>query len=267
MLKTSGIIKLTLRENLRGQLLWTSAIVGVILLTISALMSGIALTREFRVIDVFSYFAADQLLTVVALLSGSSVCSIDFSARGLGELFIPSGTPRSSIYLARLSAHATVLLALSIAFFCMKAFLLPLFAEFPKETDLNIQLTMFLFSWFKSLTVLAIAGFLGSLVRPLFSILGTFTLFSFGHLTAAFDSLLNTSQALNSSGEMSQTSKALYLVLKIWNPNLLIVNSSKGEWLQPSGAEITLGLSWALSFIFLSFALTSLGVRKIDLRS
>ena len=48
MLKTTGIIKLTLRENLRGQLLWTSAISGCILLVLMAVLSGVALSHDHR---------------------------------------------------------------------------------------------------------------------------------------------------------------------------------------------------------------------------
>ena len=69
MLRVSGVFKITLRENLRGQLLWTSGISGFVLLLLMSTLSGSALTHESRIIDVFSYFISDQLLLLVGIFS------------------------------------------------------------------------------------------------------------------------------------------------------------------------------------------------------
>jgi hypothetical protein len=266
MLKTSGIIKLTLRENLRGQILWTSGLAGIVLLILTAALSGIALTHENRVIDVFGYFAADQLLLLIAIYSGASICQTDFSSRGLAELYIPAGLPRHILYFARLMAFATVLAALATAFFALKTLVLPHLAESPKGIDYSIQFTMMIYSWLKSLAALCLAGFLGCLVRPLFAVLGTLTLFSFGHLTSSFDSLLSAASAVRSAEALSESGRTFYFVFKIWNPNLLVVESLKGEWIQPTWIQFLQGLSWSASCICIFSALAIVRLQKIDLR-
>lgn len=266
MLKTSGILRLTLRENLRGQLLWSSAISGSVLLILLTTLSGVALSHESRVIDVFSYFAADQLLLFVSVLSGSSICATDFSSRGLAELYIPAGTPRQNLYLTRLFAYSVVTLTLAMTLYGIKILLLPRLAESPRSINYEVQFTMLFFSWLKSLTALAISGFFGCLVRPIYSVLATITLFSFGHLTASFDSLLNSSSTLNSEQHVSQTSAFLYYIFKIWNPNLLVVDSAKGAWIQPSFEAFQQGITWALGFIFIATALAFVRISRIDVR-
>ena len=266
MLKTTGIIKLTLRENLRGQLLWTSAISGCILLVLMAVLSGVALSHEARVIDVVSYFAADQLLLFVALLSGSSICSNDFSSRGIAELYIPAGASRQSVYLARMIAYAAVLLMLAIALFAIKIFALPGFSEISYGMNLQIQLLMLFYSWLKGISALAIAGLIGSLVRPLYAVLATVTLFSFGHLTSSLDSLVNSGVTLNPGVDVSQTNLFLLGLLKVWNPNLLVVESARGEWILPPTLQIIQAAAWALSCISISTGLACAKLNKIDLR-
>jgi hypothetical protein len=267
MLKTSGIIKLTLLENLRGQLLWASAIAGGLLLFLMATLSGITLSHEARVIDVFSYFAADQLLLFVAIISGSGICATDFSSRGVAELFIPAGVHRNSLYLARFFAFTCMLFTLAIPLFALKIFVLPRLADEMLIIQYKVQLTMFLFAWLKSVTALAISGLLGSLVRPLYAILASITLFSVGHLTSSFDSLLNSPQATLSVAETSKISAFFYSIMKIWNPNLLVVDSVKGEWVQPSFQNILSAILWSCSFILIPAGLTFLRLKRMDLRS
>jgi hypothetical protein len=267
MLKTTGIIKLTLLENLRGQLLWASAIAGGLILFLMATLSGITLSHESRVIDVFSYFAADQLLLFVAIISGSSICTNDFSSRGVAELFIPAGVQRNSLYLARIFAFTCMLFCLAIPLFALKIFVLPHLADQSAPTNHTVQFAMFLFSWLKSLAALAISGLLGSVVRPLYSILATITLFSVGHLTSSFDSLLSSPHTISAAAETSKTSAILYSVLKIWNPNLLVLESIRGEWILPSPKNFTAAILWAISFITIPIGLTFLKLKKMDLRS
>ncbi|MFZ9520256.1 MAG: hypothetical protein ACO3A4_07255 [Silvanigrellaceae bacterium] len=266
MLKTNGIIKLTLRENLRGQLLWTSSISGCVLLLLMALLSGVALSHEGRVIDVVSYFAADQLLLFVGLLSGSSICSNDFSSRGIAELYIPAGASRQSVYMARLLAYSVVLLVLAVALFSLKAFALPGISETSYATNLQIQSLMLLFAWLKSISALALAGLLGSLVRPLYAILATITLYSFGHLTSSLDSLVSSGISVSQNGDLNQTNSFLLTLLRIWNPNLLVIQSARGEWIIPSAIQFTQAILWAFSCILVALGLTFARLKKIDLR-
>ncbi|MEN9808495.1 MAG: hypothetical protein RLZZ488_62 [Pseudomonadota bacterium] len=266
MLKTSGIIRLTLRENLRGQLLWVSATAGSVLLILLSVLSGVALSHESRVIDVFSYFAADQLLLLLAVFSGSSICSTDFSSRGLAELYIPAGASRLSLYIARLFAYAVVLLALATVLFGLKIFILPRLSENQESVSFYIQFNMLFFAWLKSLTALSVAGFMGTLVRPIYSTIATITLFSFGHLTASFDTLMSAGTALNQDISAAHNGGILYWLLKIWNPNLLIVNSTRGEWIAPTPADTAQALSWALAFILIPIACAVIRLNRIDVR-
>lgn len=266
MLKTSGIIQLTLRENLRGQLLWISVTAGTVLLILLAILSGIALSHESRVIDVFSYFAADQLLLLIAVFSGSTICATDFTSRGLAELYIPAGASRHSLYIARLFAYAVVLLALAAALFALKIFILPRMSENPESVSLYIQFAMLFFAWLKSLTALSVAGFMGTLVRPIYAIIATITLFSFGHLTASFDTLMSAGAALNQDLPQTNNGGVLFWLLRFWNPNLLIVNSARGEWVPPTSADIAQALCWALAFILIPIAFAVMRLNRIDVR-
>ena len=60
MIKMRGLLTLTLKEHLRGQIVWVSGFVIVLLMLLVTLISGAALTHESRVLDVFSYFIFHQ---------------------------------------------------------------------------------------------------------------------------------------------------------------------------------------------------------------
>jgi len=266
MLQTSGIFKLTLRENLRGQVLWTSTLVGSVLLILTGVIGGIALSHENRVVDVFSYFISDQLLLLVGIFSGASLCSNDFSARGMAELYIPAGVSRHALFLARLNAYAFMLLLVSMALYCLKIFLLPQLADVPTALNLKIQCVMIIFSWLKSTTALAIAAFFGCLARPLFASLATLILFSMGHLTSTFDSLLTSAQLSRANDTLGLLYGPLYFALKIWNPSLLTVESLNGEWLIPAGQAILLAISWSAGFILCAVALALFRINSMNIR-
>lgn len=267
MLRVSGIFKITLRENLSGQLLWTSGISGFVLLLLMSTLSGSALTHESRIIDVFSYFISDQLLLLVGIFTGASLCSTDFCARGVSELYIPAGVSRHGLLLTRVVAYAIVLLFLAGVLYLFKHTVLPLLADNPQQPSVTTHLTMFLFSWLKGLTALSIATLLGSVARPLYAILGTLTLFSFGHLTSTFDSLLSSSNAQQAESQIGAVNAFFYSLLKVWNPNLLIVESVQGEWLVPTIESVAIGVLWAVGFIMASLGLTIARINRIDIRA
>jgi hypothetical protein len=267
MLRVSGVFKITLRENLRGQLLWTSGISGFVLLLLMSTLSGSALTHESRIIDVFSYFISDQLLLLVGIFSGASLCSTDFSARGVSELYIPAGVSRHGLLLTRFMAYAIVLLFLASVLYLFKHTVLPFLADNPQQPSIATHLTMFLFSWLKGLTALSIATLLGSVARPLYAILGTLTLFSFGHLTSTFDSLLSSSTLEQAESQIGTVNAFFYSLLKIWNPNLLVVESLQGQWLAPTIESVTVGVLWAVGFIMVSLGLAIVRVNRIDIRA
>jgi hypothetical protein len=267
MLKTTGIFKLTLRENLRGQILWSSAVAGLVLLLIMGILSGAAISHENRIIDVFSYFVSDVLLLMVALFSGAGICSSDFSARGVAELYIPSGISRTQLLLTRLAGHAIILFLLAIVLYVFKSAVIPFMTDSPKPPNLKIHFFMFIFSWLKAMAALSIAVLLGSLARPLYAILGTLTLFSFGHLTSTFDALLGSTTFDQSEAQISALNRILYGIFKVWNPNLLLVESIQGEWMMPSSNDVVSGVLWAAGFVTLGVGLTAWRINRMDIRA
>ncbi|MBM3381552.1 MAG: hypothetical protein FJY29_03830 [Betaproteobacteria bacterium] len=266
MLRVTGIIGITFKENFRGQILWTSAISGLVLLILVSILSGTALTHENRILDVFSYFATDLLLLLVAIFSGASICTTDFSARGIAELYVPAGVKRHSILFARVAAHATILFLLAACLYLFKTSVLPLLTDFPRPPDVRIHLVMFLFSFLKSCTALCIATFLGSLARPLYAVLGTLTLFSIGHLTSTLDSLLVSTTQEQAQQSLGLVSSLFYSTLKVWNPNLLLVESLRGEWLMPTSAGIGSAFLWATGFALGSLGLALGRISRLDIR-
>lgn len=265
MLKTLGIFKLTIRENLRGQILWSSAISGLVLILVMTFLSSAALSHESRIIDVFSYFVSDQMLLLVGIFSGAAICSTDFSARGVAELYIPAGVSRRRLLLTRALGHAINLLFLALALYAIKL-ILPYLGRHPALPVLKIQVIMFFFGFLKGVTALCIAMFIGSIARPLYSILGTLTLFSFGHLTSTFDSLMGSTNFSQSESQLGFFSSLIYNVFKIWNPNLLVLESARGSWLIPSFESIIISTLWAFGFILISIGFTLVRLNRTDIR-
>jgi hypothetical protein len=267
MLRVAGILGITFKENLRGQVLWTSAIAGLVLLMLVSILSGTALTHENRILNVFSYFIADLLLLFVAIFSGAVICSTDFSARGIAELYVPAGIKRHSILFARVLAHATILALLGVCLYLCKTALLPLLTDFPSPPLIRVHIVMFLFSFLKSCTALCMATLLGTLARPLYAVLGTLTLFSIGHLTSTLDSLLSSTSQEQAQGSIGLLNSVFYSVLKVWNPNLLVLESIKGEWLMPSMENIFAATLWAMGFCLGSLGLALLRINRLDIRA
>ena len=267
MIKMRGVLTLTLREHLRGQIVWVSCFVSALLLLIATLFSGTALTHESRVLDVFSYFISDQILLFLSIFAGAGICSQDFSSRGIAELLIPSGYSRSALLFVRILGFAIILLAVASIIFSINTFLLPQFAEFPRTPDRRAHFTMFLFSYLKSLSGLSVATLIGCTTRPVFAVLGTVTLFSIGHLTASLDTLLNSAGSLTTSNELSLLSIFFYKLFSFWNPGLLVLESVRGEWILPDIQTLTAALLWAAGVIFTSVGMALLAVSRINIKA
>lgn len=267
MLRIKGIFILTLREHLRGQILWVSGFVSVLLLLLAAFFSGVALTHEARVLDVFSYYAIDQILMFLGIFAGASIFNQDFSSRGIAELLIPSGYSRQTILLVRMLAFSLILLSVAFLLFTIKSFLLPSFADFPQAPNRTAHLVMFLFSYLKSITGLSVATFIGCLTRPVFAVLGAITLFSVGHLTASLDSLLNAGEEFQSTDSMNALSAALYQLFSFWNPGVLVLDSFKGEWILPNAETFASACLWATGVVLISLSAAIASLKMTDIKA
>jgi ABC-type transport system involved in multi-copper enzyme maturation permease subunit len=267
MLRIKGILILTLREHLRGQLLWVSAFVSVLLLLLATFLSGVALTHEARVLDVFSYYAIDQILIFLGIFAGASIFSQDFSSRGIAELLIPSGYSRQTILIVRVLGFALILLSVAFLLFTLKSFLLPFFAEFPQAPNRTAHLVMFLFSYLKSVAGLLVATFIGCLTRPVFAVLGAITLFSLGHLTASLDTLFAAGEGIQSTNNMSALSAALYQLFSFWNPGVLVLESFKGEWVLPNTETFVSAFLWAAGVVLVSLVAAVTALTRVDIKA
>jgi hypothetical protein len=267
MIKMRGLLTLTLKEHLRGQIVWVSGFVIVLLMLLVTLISGAALTHESRVLDVFSYFISDQILLFLGIFFGASICSHDFSSRGIAELLIPSGCSRSAILIVRIIGFAIVLLSIAIVIFSVHSFLLPHFAEFPRTPDRKAHFAMFILSYLKSITGLSVATSIGCIARPVFAVLGSLTLFSVGHLTASLDTLINASGSAVASDELGAFSAFFYKLFSIWNPGVLVLESIRGEWILPNLQAFTVACLWAAGVILTSLGLALMTLTRIDIRA
>lgn len=266
MLKISGVLTLTLREHLRGQLMWTTGFVSVLLLLLVALLSGVALSHENRVLDVFSYYINDQVLLFIGIFSGAAIFTQDFSARGIAELLIPSGYPRHLILLVRMLGFVIVLCMLALFIFSIKSFLLPLLTDFPQAANYRVHMFMFFLSLLKSISGLTVATLLGCVARPIFAVLATITLYSVGQITASFDSLMHSANHTTPSEELGFLSTILYKVFSIWNPGILVLESVHGQWVIPDPQSLMAACVWATGVILLSGGLAMLSVSRADIK-
>lgn len=266
MLKISGVLTLTLREHLRGQLLWTTGFVSVLLLLLVALLSGSALTHENRVLDVFSYYINDQVLLFIAIFSGAAIFTQDFSARGIAELLIPSGYPRHLILLVRMLGFVIVLCMLALFIFAIKSFLLPLLTDFPQAGNHRAHMFMLLLSLLKSIAGLTVATLLGCLARPIFAVLATITLFSVGHITASFDSLIHSANNSVPMEELGFLSASFYKIFSFWDPGILVLESVRGQWVIPDSQSLLAAGVWAAGVILFSGGLAMLSVSRADIK-
>jgi len=267
MLRIRGILTLTLKEHLRGQLIWISGFVSILLLLLATLLSGVALTHEARVLDVFSYYFTDQILLFLAIFSGAGICNQDFSSRGIAELLIPSGYSRYSILIVRMLAFAIILLAVAIVIFSINSFLLPNFVEYPRSPERLAHLTMFFLSYLKSLSGLSVATLIGCFTRPVFAVLGAITLYSVGHLTASLDTLLNAVGNSAASSDLGVLNEIFYKLFSFWNPGLLVLESVRGEWILPDLQSLSIAFLWAAGVILTSVGMTLLALSRIDIKA
>lgn len=262
-MKPASIFKLTIYENISGQIFWISFFVAALLLFMLALISDLALTHQARMLDAASYFAIDIISFLTASMLGSQLFSRDFSNRGLAEIAIPSGMSRSSLLLSRLSSHIFTMTCIVVSLMIVRLFSLYITGSLHSQ-GIQSTLQMFGFVTLKMALACSVATFLGCHTRPAISLLGTLSLFAFGH----FSSGLSGVKAL-SEGEgnlISPTMSFLLQALRIWNPNFLILESLGGKWEHPAAPEYLMRLAWgaaALCF-FVVFAMISVRRKDID---
>jgi ABC-type multidrug transport system permease subunit len=251
---------MTTHEHLSGQIVWIALGVGVITLAMTAFISDAALSHQARMVDLSTYFLIDMVSLLTAVFTGSSVFSKDFSNRGIAELVIPSGMSRSSLILWRISAHGINIFVVTAILFLTRqlAFLI---AQVTTATMLRDSLTMFLFCSLKTILALAVATCLGCFTRPVVALLGTMTLFLLGH----FSSGISGARGIADEGApVSPVTEFLLKVLRIWNPNNLVLESLKGTWETPKWPELVTRVGWGLAAIAVFAILAALIVRKRD---
>ncbi|MCA2958955.1 MAG: hypothetical protein IOD12_01795 [Silvanigrellales bacterium] len=237
---------LTWLENLRGQVVWIACGVGVLILCAVAVLSGAALSHQERLLDVSTYFFIDATLFLTALFMGSQVFPRDFSNRGLAEILVPGGFPKSLLFLSRMAGHATLLVALGLVLFLFRhaAFAL---ADSSVAASIAVTPLMLILSALKLTLTLCVSAFFGIHTRPVVAMLGTLALFLFGHFSSGVSGLRGLADDPERlvSGELA----FLFQFFRIWNPNFLVLESFQGVWESPPGSELALRVAWGASAI------------------
>jgi hypothetical protein len=261
---TARLCKLTWHENIRGQVLWIAAGVGVLILSAVAVMSGAALSHQDRLLDVSTYFLVDATLFLTAVFVGAQVFPRDFSNRGLAEILVPSGYGKAPLYLARLAGHASLLGLLCIVLFVFRHAAFHL-ADAGKAGAWNVTFLMAAFSGLKLTVALCVAAFLGIVTRPVIAMLGTLALFLFGHFSSGVTGLRGLAE--NPEELVSGPAAFLFKAFRIWNPNFLVLESFQGAWESPMPEELALRFAWGAGAVLVFAGLGAAMAQGKDVES
>jgi hypothetical protein len=261
-MKPASIFKLTLYENINGQIFWISFFVAAILLFMLALISDLALTHQARMLDAASYFSIDIISFLTASMLGSQLFFRDFSNRGLAEIAIPSGMSRSSLLLSRLCSHIFTMTCIVAILMMVRIFSLYITNSLQAQ-EFQSTLHMFGFVTLKMALACSVATFLGCHTRPAISLLGTLSLFAFGHFSSGISGVKALTEDAGSL--ISPTMAFLLQALRIWNPNFLILESMGGKWENPAFSEYLMRFGWGTSAVFFFVALAMISVRRKDI--
>lgn len=259
-MKPISILRMTAYENYTGQVLWIGAAIGLVTLIMISLVSDAALSHQSRLVDVGSYFIVDLVSFITSVFMGANIYSRDFSNRGIAEVAIPGGLGRTSLILWRLSSHAVCIFVFVLFLLFCRLLSFVLSGSLPDNLLYN-SLIMTLFTALKSVLGLYLAAFLGCFTRPVISLIGTVAIFAVGHFSAGINAVQGLIGENNSLGP---TEVYLFKMLKIWNPNLLVLESLKGAWEVISTSELLHRLGWGLGTIIFFACLCGLSVRKRD---
>lgn len=268
-MRPSALLKLSLHENFTGQVLWIGLGVGVCVVGLAATLAGAALSHEVRALDTASYFLTDVILFLSAIFLGAHQFSRDFSNRGLAEITLTSGMRRESLFAWRVVAHSLSLLPLALLLFATRLASLAL-VELPSSQSASVwkavlgsTALMFVFCVVKSTLACAAAAVLGVFVRPVIALLGTLGLFTLGHFSAGVSGL----QGLIEDGGhlVSPSVNVMFRILRLWNPNALVLESFQGVWETPQALEIYTRLGWGMAFFGAFLSAGCLAVSRRDI--
>lgn len=256
-----SILKMTAHENYSGQILWLSAGVGALTLVLMALLSGAAVNHQERLVDVASYFLIDIVPFVTAIFMGSFMFSRDFSNRGIAEIAIPGGLSRITLFFWRSFSHGICLAMLiaALSFVRLAAFAI---ADTWSAAAMTSTLIMFFFSSTKTILAFSLSAFLGCFARPMIALIGTIGIFALGHFSAGVQGLQGMMQEVRL---ISPTEAFLFKVLRIWNPNYLVLESFKGAWETPNLSELAMRFGWGFAAIGVFLGAAFLAIRNRDI--
>ena len=257
-MNTVHLWKLTWRENLGGQVVWIAAGTGVLILTALAALSGAALTYQDRLVDVSTYFLVDAVTFLTGLFLGAGLFSRDFTSRGLAELLVPRGVGKHTLYLGRLSGLASLLAALALVLFLFRGVAFAL-ADGSQGAFSHAALVMFLFCATKTALALSVGALLGVFVRPVIALLAGIGLFLFGHFSSGVSGLHGVAE--EGGALVSPVLGVLFRIVRVWNPNFLVLESFQGGWETPTVGEVLLRLSWGAGAIALCATLGACAAR------
>jgi hypothetical protein len=256
-----SLFKMTAHENYKGQILWMATGVGLITLTLMALVSESAINHQSRLVDVASYFLVDIVSMITAMFVGSFLYSRDFSNRGIAELAIPSGISRIQLFFWRWLAHSLCLFLFLATLYLVRLLAFAIAAS-STPTLLSDTALMFLFSTLKSILAFTLAASLGCFARPVIALIGSVGLFAIGHFSAGLQGIHGM---IEDSRLITPFENFLYKSLRVWNPNALSLESLKGSWEQPGLAELALRCGWGLAAIAMFLSIAFLAVRNRDI--
>jgi hypothetical protein len=257
-----SILKMTIHENYSGQILWLAFGVGLITLVLLALLSGSALSHQDRLVDVASYFLIDIVPMATSVFMGSFLFSRDFSNRGIAEIAIPGGQSRISLFFWRSFSHSLCLFVLLVILALVRLLAFAL-ADSWNMAVLHSTTLMIALSTTKTLVAFSLAAFLGSFARPMIALIGTFGIFGIGHFSSGIQGLHGMIQEAQLATSVAE--EFLFKALRVWNPNLLVLESFRGAWEQPDARELAMRLAWGFSAILVFLSASFLGIRRRDI--
>jgi hypothetical protein len=254
------ILRLSLRELTRSHIIWAALAMQLGLSILMAPIAEVGFDEAPRIYDTLSYFVVSLLGVAVASFLGAFLWARDSSKTGLGEVFCRQDFGRFSLLASRLAAYAVGLVVFSLAGLVFYAIGLQLYA--PGRLSLPALAWMGWLTFWLNLLALSLACCLATLTRPAFAALAAIALIASGGLAESLSGVTSLTQ--QDLQMVSPSAALLNSVVKIWQPQSLVIEQRSGEWLLPTAEQGLMAVLWAMGWIAVLMAITFFIVRLRD---
>lgn len=243
MTRYQFILRVTLREFVRGQYYWFTLIGYLLLIFIAASFSELGPESTGYLFQSFVYYFATTLTLVVSALIGSHQWNRDFSRTGLAELLCNHKTSGYHLFLARWISYALAMFLLIICLFALLTLGEHAFAI--DSTPFSALMQMFCKTVVYGWLAYTLSATLGIIVRPPLAFLSTILMFIIGNVTEVLGAVASFDNSRSTWS--SETLMPIIEIIRLWKPQVLIQNHDSNSWVVDSISLFASQLAWGMS--------------------